>query len=89
MTLSIDAHLTVSESHKIECLVRERVLSTRKDVRELKVHVHPWSEEEEATLGHAADNHLEGDSSNAKETRTNIIGQEVKVVKSDFGRDGC
>ncbi len=76
LTLSIDPHLTVLESHEIERLVRNAVLDKNRQVRELKVHLHPWDPSEEVEEDLVHDHEL----SEAKKNR---------VVTSDFGRDGC
>jgi hypothetical protein len=59
--------MTVRESHAVEFKVREAVMSARKEVREVKIHVHGL-EAGEAVL---------------------TDDGKVKVIRSDFGEDGC
>jgi divalent metal cation (Fe/Co/Zn/Cd) transporter len=61
--------MSVREAHDVESSVREAVMTARREVRELKVHVHSYEEGEE-------DHPVE-------------MNGKDRVVKSDFGRDGC
>jgi divalent metal cation (Fe/Co/Zn/Cd) transporter len=61
--------MSVREAHDVESQVREAVMTARREVRELKVHVHSFDEEE-------------------PEQKVEMNGKD-RVVKSDFGRDGC
>jgi divalent metal cation (Fe/Co/Zn/Cd) transporter len=40
LTISVPPTMTVRESHAVEQRVREAVMSARKEIREVKIHVH-------------------------------------------------
>ena len=40
LTIVVPPNMTVRASHAVELRVRERVMSTRREVREVKIHVH-------------------------------------------------
>jgi hypothetical protein len=69
LTISVPPTMSVREAHDVESQVREAVMTARREVRELKVHVHSFDEEE-------------------PEQKVEMNGKD-RVVKSDFGRDGC
>lgn len=93
LTLIVPPTMTVRDSHSIELAVRERVMSARREVRELKVHMHALEEgeelgqvgEEEHDRGHRE---FEGAAASASAT-SGDRGQRKAGVGSDFGRDGC
>jgi divalent metal cation (Fe/Co/Zn/Cd) transporter len=75
LTISVPAGMTVRESHSVEQMVRDAVLKARKDVREVKIHVHG---EEEAEREQRLNGAVKGDEKNGE-----------GGPKSDFGADGC
>jgi hypothetical protein len=40
LTILVSPDISVRESHDIESRVRERIMSERKDAREVKIHIH-------------------------------------------------
>jgi hypothetical protein len=60
--------MTVASSHAVEYRVRDAIMTARREVREVKIHVH------------ASDGEVESGRS---------IENGVKVIRSDFGQDGC
>lgn len=75
LTISVPAEMTVRESHSVEQMVRDAVLKARKDVREVKIHVHG---EEEAEREQRLNGEVKGAEKNGE-----------GGPKSDFGADGC
>jgi hypothetical protein len=68
--------MSVLESHAVEANVRETIMRQRKEVRELKIHVHAQEEGEVLTgVGAAAGREMKQ--------------RDDDAVKHDFGRDGC
>lgn len=49
LTISVPANMTVLESHAVEWRVREAIISARREVREVKIHVHGETEDEAST----------------------------------------
>lgn len=76
LTISVPANMTVQNSHAVEWRVRDAIISARREVREVKIHVHGESQEEEAARL------LE----KAEGTK---VGDGPTVVTSDFGKEGC
>ncbi|EIW69831.1 hypothetical protein TREMEDRAFT_30115 [Tremella mesenterica DSM 1558] len=68
LTISVPASMSVRQSHAVESRVREAVLHRRKDVREVKIHVHG----EENGVEELVDHQLDGN-----ERRTDFGGCEV------------
>lgn len=62
--------MLVSSSHAVEHRVRDAIMSARKEVREVKIHVHAVDGEADLYSGRKEEN-------------------GAKVIKSDFGQDGC
>ena len=46
LTIAVPPNMTVRDSHAVEQRVRERVMSARREVREVKIHVHGQEEGE-------------------------------------------
>lgn len=46
LTISVPAGMSVRDSHEVEQRVREAVMLARKEVREVKIHVHGQEEGE-------------------------------------------
>ena len=68
--------MTVLESHAVEWRVREAIITARREVREVKIHVH--GEEQDETM--------------LREQREKETKEEKEAggrVTSDFGKDGC
>jgi hypothetical protein len=40
LTISVPANMTVRDSHAVESRVRDAIISARREVREVKIHVH-------------------------------------------------
>lgn len=47
LTISVPAGMTVSSSHAVELRVREAIIRARRDIREVKIHVHGVEEGED------------------------------------------
>ncbi|WVQ86012.1 hypothetical protein IAT38_008180 [Cryptococcus sp. DSM 104549] len=81
LTISVPPTMTVRDSHAVEQRVRDAVMSARREVREVKIHVH--GDEPSALLP----------KSGAKVVGSGGVvgGVEGKTEgpKSDFGREGC
>ncbi|KAJ9102885.1 hypothetical protein QFC19_004615 [Naganishia cerealis] len=73
LTITVPPTMSVLESHAVEANVRDTIMRQRKEVRELKIHVHA-QEEGEVLAGLGAGRDKQADDSS---------------VKHDFGRDGC
>lgn len=89
LTLIVPPTMTVRDSHSIELAVRERVMAQRKEVRELKVHMHALEEGEVLAPpgdGEHDHGHKEWSGVSAREAAGT---KRVPGVGSDFGRDGC
>lgn len=70
--------MTVRESHAVEWRVREAIIEARREVREVKIHVH--GEGEDGSAGVPSDIPVGG-----KKDGTSTAA----AVTSDFGREGC
>ena len=46
LTISVPANMTVRDSHAVEWRVRDAIISARREVREVKIHVHGEGEDE-------------------------------------------
>ncbi|KAJ9120358.1 hypothetical protein QFC24_005314 [Naganishia onofrii] len=73
LTITVPPTMSVVESHAVEAHVRETIMRQRKEVRELKIHVHA-QEEGEVLTGLGVGKDKDADDS---------------PVRHDFGRDGC
>lgn len=67
LTIVVPSSMSVHDSHSIEVDVREAVMLARKEVREVRVHVHGLSPGEDVPSNSSSD----------------------RIVRNDFGRDGC
>jgi divalent metal cation (Fe/Co/Zn/Cd) transporter len=67
LTIDVPTWMTVVSSHAVEQRVRDVIIKARREVREVKIHVH-------AVDGAEVYKPEEG---------------AAKVIKSDFGQDGC
>jgi divalent metal cation (Fe/Co/Zn/Cd) transporter len=70
LTIDVPHTMLVSSSHAVEHRVRDTIMSARREVREVKIHVHALDGEADLYSGRKEEN-------------------GVKVIKSDFGQDGC
>ena len=70
LTIDVPHTMLVSSSHDVEHRVRDAIMSARREVREVKIHVHAHDGEADLYSGKTEEN-------------------GVKVIKSDFGQDGC
>lgn len=68
LTIDVPPSMTVVSSHAVEQRVRDVIIQARREVREVKIHVHA----------------LEGEIEAAPRDENG-----VKVIRSDFGQDGC
>lgn len=50
LTIAVPPTMTVRESHAVEQRVREEVMSARREVREVKIHVHGQEEGEAVVM---------------------------------------
>ncbi len=48
LTISVPSEMSVHDAHEVESAVREAVMTARREVRELKVHIHAFDAEEHA-----------------------------------------
>ncbi|WVQ95696.1 hypothetical protein IAU59_002795 [Kwoniella sp. CBS 9459] len=74
LTIGVPPTMTVQESHAVELRVREAVMNARREIREVKIHVHAEEDIAPATIRNA----------NGVTTST-----KASQISSDFGRDGC
>lgn len=51
LTISVPANMTVRDSHAVESRVRDAIISARREVREVKIHVHGQGEDESSQGG--------------------------------------
>ncbi|WVN89553.1 uncharacterized protein L203_104778 [Cryptococcus depauperatus CBS 7841] len=73
LTISVPPLMTVRDSHAVEQRVREAVMRARREVREVKIHVHS----DEPVVATTVDRKI-------MEAKVGAAGP-----KSDFGREGC
>nr|XP_031860237.1 uncharacterized protein CI109_004369 [Kwoniella shandongensis]KAA5527309.1 hypothetical protein CI109_004369 [Kwoniella shandongensis] len=76
LTIEVPPLMSVRASHAVEQRVREAVMAARKEVREVKIHVHG----DEGSLSSV------GMETGSKSTTTTTT---AAGPKSDFGREGC
>ncbi|ODN86102.1 mitochondrial protein with role in iron accumulation [Cryptococcus wingfieldii CBS 7118] len=79
LTVVVPPHMTVVDSHNVEQRVREVVMRKRKEVREVKIHVHGDDPNELLVV-------QDGDGGKVAKKGN---GKVVVGVTSDFGREGC
>ncbi|WWD08503.1 hypothetical protein V865_006615 [Kwoniella europaea PYCC6329] len=75
LTITVPPSMTVRDSHAVEQKVREAIMRARREVREVKIHVH-GKEDGEMITANPLDQ-KDGADSNGN------------GPKSDFGREGC
>jgi divalent metal cation (Fe/Co/Zn/Cd) transporter len=80
LTISVPPGMSVRDSHAVEQRVREAVMKARRDVREVKVHVH--GEEDAEREARVADSGV-GEGGRAGN------GRKGDGPRSDFGAEGC
>ena len=76
LTITVPPTMSVLESHAVEANVRDTIMRQRKEVRELKIHVHAQEEGEV----------LDGIGAAAGREKSKLADD---AVKHDFGRNGC
>ncbi|TYJ52496.1 hypothetical protein B9479_006890 [Cryptococcus floricola] len=79
LTVVVPPRMTVVDSHSVEQRVREVVMRKRKEVREVKIHVHGDDPDELLVV-------QDGDGGKVVKKGN---GKVVVGVTSDFGREGC
>ncbi|WVQ70502.1 hypothetical protein IAR50_000021 [Cryptococcus sp. DSM 104548] len=79
LTVVVPPHMSVLDSHGVEQRVREAVMRKRKEVREVKIHVH----------GDDPNELLVVDDGDGGKVMKKGNGKVVVGVTSDFGREGC
>lgn len=92
LTLTVPPLLTVRESHEVESRVRELVMARRREVRELKIHIHALEEGEDLGDDEEHDDGHADAATNQSKRNGNGNGNgngKARVIRSDFGRDGC
>lgn len=67
LTIDVPITMTVSDSHAVEQRVRDVIIRARREIREVKIHVHALDGTEEFK----------------------VPENGTKVIRSDFGQDGC
>lgn len=66
-TIDVPPTMTVVSSHAVEQRVRDAIMKARREIREVKIHVHAIDGTEEIR----------------------IPDEGSKVIRSDFGQNGC
>lgn len=81
LTITVPPAMTVRDSHAVEQRVRDAILQARRDIREVKIHVHGQEQGEDLM------DRLKAEHEHDQER--NAGSKSKKVIKSDFGEHGC